>query len=100
MNKGELVAAIASRVDGINQKQTGQVLDALVDTIVEAIATGEKVTLVGFGSWELRERQARTGRNPKTGEEMTIPAAKVPGFTAGKTFKERVNDVGSSNSSD
>jgi len=91
MNKGELVSAIASRVDGLNQKQAGQALDALIDVVMEAIASGEKVTLVGFGSWELRDRKSRTGRNPKTGEEMVIPAAKVPGFTPGKTFRERVN---------
>ncbi|NJN89517.1 MAG: HU family DNA-binding protein [Leptolyngbyaceae cyanobacterium SL_5_14] len=95
MNKGELVSAIALRVDGLNQKQAGQALDALIDVVMQAIASGEKVTLVGFGSWELRDRKSRIGRNPKTGEEMTIPAAKVPGFTPGKTFKERVNDGGS-----
>jgi DNA-binding protein HU-beta len=95
MNKAELVAAIALRVDGMNQKQAQQMLDAFMDVVMDMVASGEKVTLVGFGSWELRDRKSRTGRNPKTGEEMVIPAAKVPGFTPGKTFKERVNDGGS-----
>ena len=98
MNKGELVDAIflrhllqqiAEKAD-VTKKEADAVLSALVDTIVEAVSSGDKVTLVGFGSFEPRERQAREGRNPKTGEAMHIPATRIPAFSAGKSFKEKV----------
>ena len=89
MNKTELIAAISEKVQ-VSQKQADAILSATVDTIVEAVASGDKVTLVGFGSFESRARQEREGRNPKTGEKMIIPATKVPGFSAGKTFKAKV----------
>jgi DNA-binding protein HU-beta len=89
MNKGELVAAIASKAQ-TSKKDAETVLDATLATVIETVAAGDKVTLVGFGSFEPRDRQAREGRNPKTGETMTIPAMRVPAFSAGKLFKEKV----------
>jgi DNA-binding protein HU-beta len=89
MNKGELVDAIATKAN-VTKKEADAVLSATIDTIVEAVASGDKVTLVGFGSFEKRNRAQREGRNPKTGETMTIAATSVPGFSAGKLFKEKV----------
>ncbi|NEN99913.1 MAG: HU family DNA-binding protein [Moorea sp. SIO1F2] len=89
MNKGELVDKVAERAT-VTKKQADAVLTATIETIMEAVSEGDKVTLVGFGSFESRERKAREGRNPKTGEKMEIPATKVPAFSAGKVFKERV----------
>ena len=89
MNKGELVDAIAHKAT-VTKKQADAVLSAAVETIMEAVSSGDKVTLVGFGSFERRERKAREGRNPKTGEKMEIPATQVPAFSAGKLFKEMV----------
>lgn len=92
MNKGELVDAVAERAkeSNVTKKQVDAVLTEVLDVIVEAVANGDKVTLVGFGSFESRERKAREGRNPKTGEKMNIPATKVPAFSPGKSFKEKV----------
>ena len=90
MNKGELVNAVAQAA-GVSKKDADSILTATLETIVEAVAEGGKVTLVGFGSFESRARQAREGRNPKTGEKITIPATKVPAFSAGKSFKEKVS---------
>ncbi len=89
MNKGELIDAVATKAD-VTKKQADAVLTATIDAIVEAVSAGDKVTLVGFGSFEARERKAREGRNPKTGDKMDIPATKVPAFSAGKLFKEKV----------
>jgi len=89
MNKAELIASISEKVQ-VSQKQIDAIWDATVDTIVEAVSSGDKVVLVGFGSFELKERKSREGRNPKTGEKILIPATKVPGFSAGKAFKEKV----------
>ena len=89
MNKGELVDATAEKAN-VTKKQADTVLSAALEAIIEAVAEGDKVTLVGFGSWEARERKAREGRNPKTGEKMDIPATKVPAFSAGKGFKDAV----------
>lgn len=90
MNKTELVAAIAEK-KGFTKKDADAILTAIVDTILETVASGEKVVLIGFGSFEVKQRSARTGRNPSTGEPLEIPAAKVPVFSAGKAFKEKVN---------
>jgi DNA-binding protein HU-beta len=90
MNKGELVEAIAAKAD-VTKKTADTALTATLETIVEALAAGDKVTLVGFGSFESRDRQAREGRNPQTGDKMKIPATKVPAFSAGKQFKEKVS---------
>jgi len=89
MNKGELVDAVADKAS-VTKKQADAVLSAALESIVEAVSSGDKVTLVGFGSFEPRERKAREGRNPKTGDKMNIPATTVPAFSAGKLFKEKV----------
>lgn len=89
MNKGELVDKIAQKAS-VTKKQADAVLTAAIDTIMEAVAQKDKVTLVGFGSFESRERKEREGRNPKTNEKMVIPATIVPAFSAGKLFKEMV----------
>lgn len=89
MNKGELVDKVADKAT-VTKKQADAVITAVVETIMEAVSGGDKVTLVGFGSFEARDRKAREGRNPKTGDKMEIPATKVPAFSAGKLFKEKV----------
>lgn len=89
MNKGELVDKIAETAS-VTKKEADTILSATVDAIMDAVAKGEKVTLVGFGTFEARNRQEREGRNPSTGEPIKIPATTVPAFSAGKVFKERV----------
>lgn len=89
MNKSELVDAIAAKAE-MTKKDADVVLSAVIDAIMESVAEGEKVTLVGFGTFEARQRQAREGRNPSTGKPIKIPATTVPAFSAGKSFKERV----------
>ncbi|HEY8393742.1 MAG TPA: HU family DNA-binding protein [Thermaerobacter sp.] len=89
MNKPELVNAIAEKT-GLNKKDSERAVNAFVESISEALAKGEKVSLVGFGTFEVRTRQARTGRNPRTGQTLTIPAAKVPAFKPGKQLREMV----------
>jgi DNA-binding protein HU-beta len=91
MNKGELVDKVAEKAN-VSKKQADAILTAAIDSIMEAVLEGNKVTLVGFGSFEPRQRQEREGRNPKTGEVMTIPASKVPAFSAGKLFKDKVSE--------
>lgn len=90
MNRAELVSAISERFGSCPKKTIDAMLSATLATIQETVAKGDKVTLVGFGTFEPRDRQAREGRNPKTGEPMTIAATTVPAFSAGKTFKEKV----------
>ena len=87
MNKGELVELMATKAD-TTQKVATALVNALIDSITAAVADGEKVTLVGFGTFDSRERKAREGRNPRTGETIQIPAAVVPVFSPGKDFKE------------
>lgn len=89
MNKEELVQEISKKAK-VTQKEAGEVLNALVDTIQKTVSKGKKVTLVGFGTFEARKRAARIGRNPQTGKELKIPATTVPAFSAGKKFKELV----------
>ena len=89
MNKGELVDRIAQRAT-VTKKQADAVLSAAIETIMDAVADNDKVTLVGFGSFERRHRKEREGRNPKTGEKMAIPETYVPAFSAGKLFKDKV----------
>jgi DNA-binding protein HU-beta len=89
MNKAELIDAIASKAS-VTKKDADAVLSAAVDAIIDAVTNGDKVTLVGVGTFEARERQAREGRNPSTGKPIQIPATKVPAFSAGKQFKEAV----------
>ncbi len=90
MNKEELVQEIAKKAK-VTQKDAGEVLGALIATIQKSVSKGDKVTLVGFGTFESRKRAARTGRNPQTGKEIKIAAKTVPAFSAGKKFKELVN---------
>ncbi|MBR2484445.1 MAG: HU family DNA-binding protein [Oscillospiraceae bacterium] len=89
MNKAELIAAVAEKT-GLSKKDTEAVVSATFDTIVAAMAEEEKVQLVGFGSFEVKKRAERIGRNPKTKESITIPASKVPTFKAGKALKDSV----------
>ena len=90
MNRAELVAAIATRT-GATKKATEETLTAFIDAVSGELKKGAKVQLVGFGSFEVRKRAARKGRNPQTGAEMKIPASKAPVFKAGKALKEVVN---------
>lgn len=89
MNKEELVAEI-SKSAKVSKKDAASVLAATIETIEKAVKKGDKVTLVGFGTFEARKRAARTGRNPQTGKEIKIVAKTVPAFSAGKKFKELV----------
>ena len=89
MNKRELIDEVSGKV-GITKKGAGNVIDAIVETITNALSKGEKVALVGFGTFQVMKRKARRGRNPQTGEEIQIPAKKVPKFKAGKNLREAV----------
>ena len=89
MNKADLVSAVAET--GITKKQAAQAVDAVIDAIKKAMAKGDKVSLVGFGSFSVKKREARTGRNPRTGKALKIPAKKVPVFSAGKGLKDAVS---------
>lgn len=89
MNKEELVKAVAEKAK-VSQKQSAEVIAAVLETVQKTVAKGKKVTLVGFGTWEARKRAARIGRNPQTGKELKIAAKTVPAFSAGKSFKELV----------
>ncbi|MDY5846346.1 MAG: HU family DNA-binding protein [Bariatricus sp.] len=90
MNKTELVAAVAEQGE-VSKKDAEKVLKAFVDVVTEELKKGEKVQLVGFGTFEVSERSAREGRNPQTGKTMKIDACKAPKFKAGKALKDAVN---------
>jgi DNA-binding protein HU-beta len=90
LNKAELIDAAADRAE-IAKNSMSDALDAVLETITETVARGDKVTLTGFGTFERRHREARTGRNPQTGDEMHIPSQNSPAFKAGKAFKDAVN---------
>lgn len=90
MNKTELISAVAEKAE-ISKKDAEKAVKALVDTITEEMVKGEKVQLVGFGTFEVSERVAREGRNPRSGESVTIAASKNPKFKAGKALKDAVN---------
>lgn len=89
MNKAELIAAIADKAE-LSRKDSEAAVNALVDAVTAALKNDDKVQLVGFGSFEVKKRAARTGRNPKTKETIQIPASKVPVFKAGKALKDAV----------
>ena len=89
MNKSELIDAIAASA-GLTKADAGRAIDATTSAITAALKKGDTVTLVGFGTFSVKERAARTGRNPKTGEELQIKATKVPSFKAGKGLKDSV----------
>ena len=90
MNKAELIAAIADKAE-LSRKDSEAAVNALVDAVTAALKNDDKVQLVGFGSFEVKKRAARTGRNPKTKETIQIPASKVPVFKAGKALKDAVS---------
>lgn len=89
MNKTELIGQVAATT-GMTKKDVEKTINAFFDTVQGALKAGDKVQLIGFGTFEVRERQARKGRNPQTGAEINIPAAKVPAFKAGKGLKDAV----------
>ena len=89
MTKTELIDKVAEK-SGLTKKDSGKAIDAVFDVMTKALSKGEKVTLVGFGSFEVRKREARKGRNPQTGAEIKIAARKVPVFRAGKVLKDSV----------
>lgn len=90
-NKADLVNLVAARTEQ-TKTDVAEVVDALIETIVDSVVEGKKVSILGFGSFESRQRSARQGLNPKTGEKIAIEAKKVPAFTAGKQFKDRVQE--------
>lgn len=90
MNKSELIDAVAVGAD-ISKAAAGRALDAMIEAVANALKNGDQVNLVGFGTFAVRERAARSGRNPRTGETITIKAAKNPSFKAGKALKDAVN---------
>ena len=90
MNKSQLIDKIADGAD-ISKAAAGRALDAFIDAVGEALKEGDQVALVGFGTFAVKERAARTGRNPQTGNPISIAAAKIPGFKAGKALKDAVN---------
>lgn len=89
MNKSELIAALADKT-GLSKKEAEKALGAFVDVVTETLAQGEKIQIVGFGSFEVKQRAERQGRNPATNEAITIPASKAPVFKAGKALKDAV----------
>jgi len=90
MNKAELISAVAQK-SGLTKKDSEAAIDAFMSVVEEALSKQEKVVLVGFGTFEVKARAARKGRNPQTKEEITIPASKAPVFKAGKALKDKVN---------
>lgn len=90
MNKAELISAVAEKT-GLSKKNTESAVNAVIDIIGDALTGGDKVQLVGFGSFEVKQREARIGRNPKTKQEISIPASKSPVFKPGKALKDAVN---------
>jgi len=89
MKKAELVEEVSTET-GLTKRASGEAIGAIIDAITDALARGKKVTLVGFGTFQVGTRKARTGRNPRTGEALQIPARKAPRFRPGKGLKERV----------
>ncbi len=90
MNKTELIAKVAEKSE-LSKKDAERAVASFIDAVTEALVSGDKVQLVGFGSFEVRRREARSGRDPRSGETITIPASNSPAFKAGKAFKDAVN---------
>jgi DNA-binding protein HU-beta len=90
MNKSELIDAVASET-GLSRNDAAGAVDAMLNGIVDALVSGDQVIIAGFGTFSVRDRAARSGRNPQTGETIQIAASKSPGFKAGKAFKDAVN---------
>lgn len=91
MNKSELIDAIAGKAEGVTKADITKVINGFTEVVGESMTRGDDVVLVGFGTFSVKERAARTGRNPRTGEELQIAASKVPSFKAGKGLKDTVN---------
>lgn len=91
MKKADLIAAMAEK-SGLSKKEAEKALNAFTDSVADALRAGDKIQLIGFGTFEVSERAERTGRNPHTGEEMVIPAAKSPKFKPGKALKDKINE--------
>jgi len=92
MNKTDLVNAVAETSE-LSKKDATKAVEAVFETVMDSLSKGEKVQIIGFGNFEVRDRAARKGRNPQTGEEIEIPASKVPAFKAGKALKEAVKEA-------
>lgn len=90
MNKGDLIEVVADKA-GLTKADAGRAVEAVVEAITKALRSGKQVSLVGFGTFQVKKRAARTGRNPRTGETIQIKASKMPGFKAGKALKDAVN---------
>lgn len=90
MNKAELISSIAEK-SGLTKADAGKALDGLLESVTDGLKKGDRIALVGFGSWTVEKRKARTGRNPRTGEEIKIPAKKVVKFKAGAGLSDAVN---------
>lgn len=90
MNKGDLIEMVADKA-GLTKADAGRAVEAVVEAITKALRSGKQVSLVGFGTFQVKKRAARTGRNPRTGETIQIKASKMPGFKAGKALKDAVN---------
>ena len=90
VNKSQLIDKVAENAD-ITKASANRAVDAIIEAVSDSLKSGDTVQLIGFGTFSVRERSARTGRNPQTGQEINIPAAKVPGFKAGKALKDAVN---------
>lgn len=90
MNKADFTTAVADKAE-LSKADAGRAIDAMIEVVKKALKKGDTVTLVGFGTFQVRKRAARTGRNPRTGENIKIKASKIPGFKAGKALKDAVN---------
>lgn len=90
MNKAELIATMADKTE-LSKKDAEKALNAFIDTVTDELKNGDRIQLIGFGTFEVSERAERTGRNPRSGKEMVIPASKIPKFKAGKALKDAIN---------
>jgi len=95
MNKTELIDKV-STITGVPKQTISTVINGVIEAVIQAVCAGEKVQIIDFGSFERRKRKERDGRSPKTGDKIVIPEADVPAFSAGKAFKDRVNESGKS----
>jgi len=92
MTKKDLIDLLARKIEGLSRKEAEAVLNTVFDSMADSLAEGEKIEIRGFGSFTVRERKAREGRNPRTGEKVQVPARKVPAFKPGKELKKKVGD--------
>ena len=92
MTKSELIESLTHKLDQFNQKDIEQSVNTILDTMIDALAQGQRIEIRGFGSFSLHQRKARMGRNPKTGEQVPLPAKRVPHFKPGKALREKVNE--------